>query len=103
METADADNLGQPPNANGIYRIAGQTSGLLYIGEGLVAARLRTHLAKLGSESQQGAVFTANLPLLFSCVLNDDWLRNQRLELETHLIAAHVVATGYAPAAQFIG
>lgn len=97
------DNLAQLPKTNGIYRLAGQTSDLVYIGEGRVAARLRTHLAKLGAGTQQGTIFAANAPLAFSCVLSDDRLRNQRLELETDLIAAHVIATQHAPVAQFLG
>ena len=84
-------------------RIAGRTSGFVYIGEGLVAARLRTHLARLGSATQQGRIFAANAPLVFSWVLNGAWLRNQRLELEPDLIAAHVVAMRHAPVAGFIG
>jgi hypothetical protein len=95
--------LGLLAKSNGLYRIAGETPGLAYVGEGLVTARLRTHLAKLGSSTAQGMVFASDAPLFFSCVLNVEWLRNQRLELETDLIAAHVVALRHPPAAQFIG
>ena len=45
----------------------------------------------------------ANVPLTFSIDHNDAWLRHQRLELETDLIAAHLLATDRIPAAQFIG
>jgi hypothetical protein len=38
-----------------------------------------------------------------SWVLNSAWLRDQRLELETDLIGAHVMSMGHAPIAQFLG
>jgi hypothetical protein len=95
--------LGQLASKTGLYRIAGAEPGLVYVGEGRVAARLRAHLTKVGPGTQQGVVFANNAPLRFSCVVDDDWLRNQRLELETDLIAAHVLALKHPPAAQFIG
>jgi hypothetical protein len=36
-------------------------------------------------------------------VLNDAWLSHHRLELEADLIAAHTIAFGAPPVAQFIG
>ena len=38
-----------------------------------------------------------------SWVLNKAWLAHQRLELETDLIAAHILATGNVPAVQSLG
>lgn len=38
-----------------------------------------------------------------SYIANSEWLDHQRLELENKLIAAHVLATGAVPAAQFLG
>jgi hypothetical protein len=35
--------------------------------------------------------------------MNQEWLRHQRQELETDLIAAHVLALHKVPAAQFVG
>jgi hypothetical protein len=35
--------------------------------------------------------------------LNDQWATNQRLELETDLIGAHILATNGVPPAQFFG
>jgi hypothetical protein len=35
--------------------------------------------------------------------LNGAWLRQQRLELETDLIASHLLAMGRVPPAQFLG
>jgi hypothetical protein len=88
---------------NGLYRIRGDASGLVYIGEGVVSQRLRAHLAKVTTGSAQGNVLAASAPLAFSWSLNEDWLRHQRLELETDLIAAHVLALHAVPTAQFIG
>jgi len=91
------------PPGNGMYRISGRDTGLAYIGEGLVKARLQTHLAKLHTATMQGAILAENAPLAFSYVLNDELLRHQRLELETDLIAAHVLTLQKVPVAQFIG
>ena len=88
---------------NGLYRIRGRSDQLVYIGEGNVRDRLRTHAAKLRHTSPQGAALAAAAPLEYSAVLNPDWLPHERLELETDLIAAHTIAFAAPPAAQFIG
>ena len=88
---------------NGLYRIRGRTDRLVYIGEGAIRTRLLAHTAKLQAASAQGNAFRASGPLAVSIVHGPDWLRHQRLELETDLIAAHVLATHEVPAAQFIG
>jgi hypothetical protein len=97
------DALPSLPPGNGIYRISGRGVGLVYIGEGLVRGRLQTHLAKLQTATRQGAVFAENAPLAFSFAMNREWLRHQRLELETDLIAAHVLSLHKVPPAQFVG
>jgi hypothetical protein len=38
-----------------------------------------------------------------SWVINTEWARHHRLELETDLIGSHVLVTGQVPAAQFLG
>lgn len=93
------------PPGNGIYRIRGAgRPGLLYVGEGLVRARLLTHSRKLSDpENEQGQVFAAAAPLECAWVLNESWLHHHRLELENDLIASHLLATGTIPAAQFLG
>ena len=68
--------LGQLSKTTGLYRITGDMLGLAYVGEGFVAALLRTHLANLASGTPQGMVFARNAPLVFSYVLNVEWLRN---------------------------
>jgi hypothetical protein len=88
---------------SGLYRIRGHTEGLVYVGEGRVRDRLRTHFAKLRHKSPQGTALAIAAPLTFSTVLNDKWLPHQRLELETDLIAAHTIEYAAPPAAQFIG
>ena len=88
---------------NGLYRIRGRTDGLAYIGEGAIRARLLAHAAKLKAATAQGDALRASAPLSLSIAYGPDWLRHQRLELETDLIAAQVLAAGHVPAAQFIG
>jgi hypothetical protein len=93
------------PVGNGLYLIAAQESGaVLYVGQGSIQARLRAHLAKLiDREHAQGQLFAANAPLLVSWIVDETWQPHHRLELENDLIAAWLVRTGQAPAAQFRG
>jgi len=98
-----AANLASVPNGEGLYRMRGAADGLVYVGEGRVRARLAAHAHKLNQQSEQGRVFRRHAPLEFSALLDEGWLSHQRLELETDLIAAHALALGRPPAAQFIG
>jgi hypothetical protein len=91
----------------GLYRIRSARTGLadrlLYIGEGLIGARLRAHRrAANAGLTDKGRALVAGTPLLASWVTGP-WLANQREELETDLIAAHVLETGTLPDAQFTG
>jgi len=97
------DEIKAVPPGFGIYRIKGNDASLIYIGEGSLPQRLLTHAAKLGRPSAQGKALANAAPLMFSTVLGPHWLRHQRLELETDLIAAYVLAARQPPAAQFIG
>jgi hypothetical protein len=92
-------------DAQGLYRIRDAVKpGLLYIGEGFVAARLAAHLRKTRvSGHPQGEVFRSAERLECSWVRNDSWLSHQRLELETDLIGSHLLVTVEVPPAQFIG
>jgi hypothetical protein len=94
-----------PSTAAGLYRIRDAAgSGLLYIGEGLVAARLLAHWKKTRTPGDpQGDVFGSAGRLECSWVLNGGWLSHQRLELECDLIGGHLLATAAIPPAQFIG
>jgi hypothetical protein len=87
---------------HGLYRIRGNDDRLVYIGEGAIRSRLLAHLSKLDSPTRQGRTLKAAAPLAFSTVAAN-WRRHQRLELETDLIGAYVLATREPPAAQFIG
>ena len=98
-----ADAIKAVATGLGIYRIKGRDGSLTYIGEGSLRQRLLTHAAKLATPSPQGTALANSAPLMFSTVLGPDWLRHQRLELETDLIAAYVLAARQPPAAQFIG
>lgn len=74
------------------------------IGQGLIGRRVATHLAKSRtSEQTQGAIFAARESLQASWVAADQYAAHQLLELESDLIAAHLLATGEVPAAQFLG
>jgi hypothetical protein len=100
MTAAELQRLGL---ATGLYRIRGHEDGLVYVGERKVRDRLRAHAGTLIRATEQGRVLAAAAPLEFLLAIDGSWLRHQRLELETDLIAAHVLAVGRPPAAQFIG
>ncbi|HJZ54037.1 MAG TPA: hypothetical protein VKE74_03735 [Gemmataceae bacterium] len=89
----------------GLYRLRDASgSGLLHVGEGLVAARLLAHWKKTRTPGDsQGGVFGSGRRLECSWVRNNGWLSHQRLELECDLIGAHLLATSTVPPAQFIG
>lgn len=91
--------------AVGVYRIRGdEGDGLLYIGQGVIGARLVAHVRKCGyAANLQGGVFGSAKRLECSYVVNNSWLDHQRLEVENDLIAAHVLVIGRIPEAQFIG
>jgi hypothetical protein len=85
----------------GLYRIrAIGTGALVYIGQGGIAGRLRTHLATATAINRQAAALSG--PLETSYVSSDRTPR-QRLELENDLIAGHVFRHGTPPMAQFLG
>lgn len=93
------------PDGLGLYRIRGTADGLVYIGEGATRARLDTHRRKTldpASTRTQHQVLRQYGPLEFSTVAGP-WEPHQRLELETDLIAAHILELGIVPPAQFIG
>jgi hypothetical protein len=94
-----------PPTATGLYRIRDAAGdGLLYVGEGLVAARLIAHRKKTRRPGDpQGGVFGSAGRPECSWALNGGWLPHQRLELECDLIGAHLLATAKVPPAQFLG
>ena len=65
---------------------------------------IAAHLRKVALPGHaQGRIVEAAGRLECSWVLDDGWRSHQRLELETDLIAAHMLAMGEAPAAQFLG
>jgi hypothetical protein len=91
------------PDIVGLYRVRDPNrSGLVYVGEGFIRARLANHLDKsTKSAHRQAPFFGAGLECAWS--ISAAWLRHQRLELETDLIGAHVLSFGEAPTAQFLG
>jgi hypothetical protein len=54
-------------------------------------------------ETDQGKVFLEAGALEASWVVNPNWRRHERLELENDLIAAHTLEVGHQPAGQFLG
>jgi hypothetical protein len=93
------------PDDVGLYRLRGSDADdLLYVGEGLIRARIATHGKKVGQvDTPQGRVFAGAGRLEASWVINQTWLHHHRLELENDLIAAHTLVVGRRPAAQFMG
>jgi len=99
LASASAD-----PRATGVYRIRGSGDRIVYIGEGIIVARLAAHRKSARTAtSRQGQALAAVQPLTSSWVANADWADHQRLELENDLIAAWVLANGSPPSAQFFG
>jgi hypothetical protein len=94
--------LGAPIGA-GLYRLRDGEGELVYLGEGLIRARLAVHLdaARRGAGSRASA-FREHQPLECSWAVGD-WAPHQRLELECDLIAAAILKQCAVPAAQFIG
>ena len=91
-----------PRPAVGVYRIRGGDGRIVYIGQGLIAARLAAHdRSATFANSPQGVVLGSARPLTCSWVANANWPDHQRLELENDLVAACVLATGTPPSAQF--
>jgi hypothetical protein len=93
------------PDGLGLYRMTGSADGLVYIGQGAIRARLDTHRRKTldpASARAQHQVLRQQGSLEFSAVTGSSE-HHQRLELETDLIAAHILELGIVPPAQFIG
>jgi len=89
----------------GLYRVRSVGSPLLlYVGEGRIRARLLAHRHKVSNVGHaQGTIFREAGSLEASWIENDVWHGHQRLELETDLIAAHLLAIAWLPTAQFLG
>lgn len=65
---------------------------------------MQAHVAKARHRiGAQGAIFAHARTLQCSWVLDGTWAPHQRLELETDLIAAHLLATDRVPSGQFLG
>ena len=78
-----------------MYRIRGSDNRILYIGEGIIAARLAVHRKSASiARSAQGEALATAKPLTCSWVINAAWADHHRLELENDLIAAWVLAKG---------
>jgi len=88
----------------GLYRIrrSGSTGRLVYVGQGSIAKRLRAHARKANdTRNRQSTFFRGSTEV--SWVEVPGAVGPQLLELENDLIGAHVLTTGRAPEAQFLG
>ena len=87
----------------GLYRIRHEeVPGLVYVGQGRIAARLSDHLRKGRSlNHRQASYFSGKVAA--SWVELPDVPTINLLEHENDLIAAHLLAAGGPPAAQFLG
>jgi hypothetical protein len=87
----------------GLYRIrCNGLSGLVYVGQGQVRARLRHHLTKAAKEDhRQARYFTGDLEASWADLA--DMAELNRLEHENDLIGAHMLALSRPPTAQFLG
>ena len=75
---------------------------LVCVGQGAIAFRLRAHAAKaLSVGHRQGPGFSGDLETSWFALPGLPLV--SLLEHENDLIAAHVLAPGHAPAAQFLG
>ena len=92
-----------PAPGTGLYRVRSSChAGLVYVGQGTIAPRLQAHAAKaLTAGHRQGPYFPGAAEA--SWIALPGLAPVSLLEHENDLIAAHVLATGHAPAAQFLG
>jgi hypothetical protein len=87
----------------GLYRVRSSChAGLIYVGQGAIALRLRAHAAKaLKADHRQGPGFSGDLEASWTALPGLALV--SLLEHENDLIAAHVLAAGHSSAAQFLG
>ncbi|MCX6433750.1 MAG: hypothetical protein NTX29_13570 [Actinobacteria bacterium] len=103
LQWSDWAPLASAPAVRGVYRVRRSEAGeLVYVGQGIVAARLRAHAAKSAQLGHRQAEWFSGSPQA-SWVALEDLTSQQLLEVECDLIASHVVRCGHAPAAQFLG
>jgi hypothetical protein len=77
------------------------SSGLIYVGKGRIQQRIASHLRRSRGDHRQSAALAGDLEQ--SWVDGSAFADTQLLEHENDLIAAHVLVTGAAPLAQFLG
>jgi hypothetical protein len=95
--------LDQAPPVQGVYRVRRHDEAtLVYLGQGALRARLRSHLAKgKTAEHPQLAGFRGSAES--SWFAAPELTSQQLLEMECDLIASHVLHVGTAPTVQFLG
>jgi hypothetical protein len=93
----------QSAKGTGLYRVRDNgTAGLIYVGQGKLAARLLAHLAKARiPDHRQAEYFSEDLTASWAELPGAATLN--LLEHENDLIAAHLLAIGRGPTAQFLG
>ena len=90
------------PSGVGLYRIRRQDSReLLYVGQGRLRDRIRSHVAKPAkAEHRQALLFAGFVELSW---VELDLSKRALLELENDAIASHFMTVKAAPLAQFLG
>ena len=86
----------------GVYRIRARgADDLLYIGQGRITQRIRSHIAKSRrADQRQGPLFSQSLEVSWIAL---NFSTRELLEIENDAIASHRLMRGMAPAAQFLG
>lgn len=84
----------------GVYRAVAEED-VIYIGQGLIKARVLAHARKVSTPSRQADLFSRVTRWEF--VALPGRAPQQLLEIENDLIAHHVIQLGRPPAAQFLG
>ena len=89
----------------GLYLLRRSGGGeLVYIGQGKIMDRVKTHIKKGGQTDHPQAFAFSDAPSIeVSFILRPDLAKHQLLEIENDLIAAHVIQMGVIPSAQFLG
>jgi hypothetical protein len=89
----------------GLYLLRRSGGGeLVYIGQGKIMDRVKTHIKKGGQTDHPQAFAFSDAPSIeVSYIQRPDLAKHQLLEIENDLIAAHVIQMGVIPTAQFLG
>jgi hypothetical protein len=87
----------------GIYRLAGTTGSVVYLGQaGTIVDRLRQHLQSLSSQEGKYAVLRSQVPLTVSWTVLTGSTSRERLMIEDDLVACAITSDSRVPVAQYL-